>query len=106
VKLTAYPLVKVGDILWTYMGDPATLPPDDLLSTASFARDLKWWTVERSVRDTAERFAMLPPNDVAPQGPTKRSLCRSLSKWSFPVCARQAHDWIADESGTQHGASH
>ena len=27
VKLTAYPLVKVGDILWTYMGDPAKRPP-------------------------------------------------------------------------------
>ncbi|HEY4022268.1 MAG TPA: Rieske 2Fe-2S domain-containing protein, partial [Pseudonocardiaceae bacterium] len=27
VKLTAYPLVKIGDILWTYMGDPATQPP-------------------------------------------------------------------------------
>jgi phenylpropionate dioxygenase-like ring-hydroxylating dioxygenase large terminal subunit len=27
VKLTGYPLVKVGDILWTYMGDPATQPP-------------------------------------------------------------------------------
>jgi phthalate 4,5-dioxygenase oxygenase subunit len=27
VKLRAYPLVKVGDILWTYMGDPATQPP-------------------------------------------------------------------------------
>jgi len=26
VKLTAYPLVKIGDILWTYMGDPATRP--------------------------------------------------------------------------------
>ena len=26
VKLTAYPLVKVGDILWTYMGDPAMQP--------------------------------------------------------------------------------
>ena len=26
VKLTAYPLVKIGDILWTYMGDPATQP--------------------------------------------------------------------------------
>jgi phenylpropionate dioxygenase-like ring-hydroxylating dioxygenase large terminal subunit len=26
VKLTAYPLVKVGDILWTYMGDPETRP--------------------------------------------------------------------------------
>ena len=27
VKLRSYPLVRVGDILWTYMGDPATRPP-------------------------------------------------------------------------------
>src|SRR5262245_16435460 len=27
VKLTAYPLVKVGDILWTYMGPPELQPP-------------------------------------------------------------------------------
>jgi phenylpropionate dioxygenase-like ring-hydroxylating dioxygenase large terminal subunit len=27
VKLTSYPLVKVGDILWTYLGDPETQPP-------------------------------------------------------------------------------
>src|ERR671928_109744 len=27
VKLTSYPLVKVGDILWTYMGDPEKQPP-------------------------------------------------------------------------------
>ncbi|MGH8968353.1 MAG: Rieske 2Fe-2S domain-containing protein [Actinomycetes bacterium] len=27
VKLTSYPLVKVGDILWTYLGDPARKPP-------------------------------------------------------------------------------
>jgi phthalate 4,5-dioxygenase len=26
VKLTAYPLVKVGEILWTYMGDPQQQP--------------------------------------------------------------------------------
>jgi hypothetical protein len=26
VQLTAYPLVKVGDILWTHMGDPARRP--------------------------------------------------------------------------------
>jgi phthalate 4,5-dioxygenase oxygenase subunit len=26
VKLTAYPLVQIGDILWTYMGDPANRP--------------------------------------------------------------------------------
>lgn len=27
VKLTGYPLVRIGDILWTYLGDPATPPP-------------------------------------------------------------------------------
>jgi phthalate 4,5-dioxygenase len=27
VKLTSYPLVKVGDVLWTYMGDPEYQPP-------------------------------------------------------------------------------
>ena len=27
VKTTSYPLVRVGDILWTYMGDPAKQPP-------------------------------------------------------------------------------
>ncbi|HEY1570156.1 MAG TPA: Rieske 2Fe-2S domain-containing protein [Pseudonocardiaceae bacterium] len=27
VKLTSYPLVQIGDILWTYLGDPATQPP-------------------------------------------------------------------------------
>ena len=27
VKLTAYPLVKIGEVLWTYLGDPSTRPP-------------------------------------------------------------------------------
>lgn len=27
VKLTGYPLVKIGDVLWTYMGDPSEQPP-------------------------------------------------------------------------------
>ncbi|GAB2965293.1 aromatic ring-hydroxylating dioxygenase subunit alpha [Amycolatopsis acidiphila] len=27
VKLTAYPLVRIGDVLWTYLGDPAKQPP-------------------------------------------------------------------------------
>ncbi|HEX3792565.1 MAG TPA: Rieske 2Fe-2S domain-containing protein [Pseudonocardiaceae bacterium] len=27
VKLTGYPLVKIGNILWTYMGNPAKQPP-------------------------------------------------------------------------------
>lgn len=28
VSLQAYPLIKVGDVLWTYMGDPANCPPE------------------------------------------------------------------------------
>jgi phthalate 4,5-dioxygenase len=28
VKLTGYPLIKVGDILWTYMGPPEHRPPE------------------------------------------------------------------------------
>jgi phenylpropionate dioxygenase-like ring-hydroxylating dioxygenase large terminal subunit len=27
VKLTSYPLVKVGDVLWTYLGEPEQQPP-------------------------------------------------------------------------------
>ncbi len=27
VKLTGYPLVRIGDVLWTYMGDPENQPP-------------------------------------------------------------------------------
>jgi phthalate 4,5-dioxygenase len=27
VKLRSYPLVKIGDVLWTHMGDPAKRPP-------------------------------------------------------------------------------
>jgi phthalate 4,5-dioxygenase oxygenase subunit len=27
IKLQSYPLVKIGDVLWTYMGDPADVPP-------------------------------------------------------------------------------
>jgi phenylpropionate dioxygenase-like ring-hydroxylating dioxygenase large terminal subunit len=26
IKLTGYPLVKIGDVLWTHLGDPATRP--------------------------------------------------------------------------------
>ena len=28
IKLANYPLIKVGDVLWTYMGDPAKQPPE------------------------------------------------------------------------------
>ncbi|MPY79743.1 MAG: Rieske 2Fe-2S domain-containing protein, partial [Actinophytocola sp.] len=26
IKLKSYPLVKIGDVLWAYLGDPATTP--------------------------------------------------------------------------------
>ncbi len=28
IKLTGYPLIKVGDVLWTYMGDKDNMPPE------------------------------------------------------------------------------
>ena len=52
VKLTAYPLVKVGNILWTYMGDPATRPelpefefahvPEDQTFTSKRWQESNW----------------------------------------------------------------
>jgi hypothetical protein len=46
------------------------LPPDDLLSVASFARELGWWRSSQTVRDVLANLADLPPRDVLPQGPT------------------------------------
>lgn len=37
VKLQAYPLIKVGDVLWTYMGNPDTIPPEPLWEFATVA---------------------------------------------------------------------
>lgn len=37
VKLQAYPLIKVGDVLWTYMGNPETIPPEPLWEFATVA---------------------------------------------------------------------
>jgi len=52
VKLRAYPLVKVGDILWTYMGDPAKRPglpefefanvPEDQTFTSKRWQESNW----------------------------------------------------------------
>lgn len=39
VKLDAYPLIKVGDVLWTYMGDPATTPPEPEWEFATVAAE-------------------------------------------------------------------
>lgn len=46
------------------------LPPNDQLSTGSFARELRWWTSGRSVRETASTLSTLPPHDLEPRGPT------------------------------------
>ncbi len=43
-----------------------SLPPDDLLSVGAFARDLRWWTLDNPVRNTAIQFA----TDDSPSGPT------------------------------------
>ncbi len=37
IKLTAYPLIKVGDILWTHMGDAANRPPEPAWEFATVA---------------------------------------------------------------------
>jgi phthalate 4,5-dioxygenase oxygenase subunit len=37
VKLQAYPMIKVGDVLWTYMGNPETIPPEPLWEFATVA---------------------------------------------------------------------
>ena len=37
VKLKAYPLIKVGDVLWTYMGPEETRPPEPLWEFATVA---------------------------------------------------------------------
>jgi hypothetical protein len=60
------------------------LPPDDLASVGSFAREVTWWSSSKSVRDTA-RLA-LPPADVAPNGPTElQPALASLAKQSMPT---------------------
>src|SRR6059058_3308691 len=46
------------------------LPPDDALTLGSFARELRWWTTSRSVRESIAHLTELPPGDVQPQGPT------------------------------------
>jgi hypothetical protein len=52
------------------LGAVQALPSDDLLSIASFARELRWWTRSQSVRDVATRLNELLPRDLLPQGPT------------------------------------
>lgn len=58
---------------WQYITDSIVkliphLPPDDLLSVGSFAKDLNWWTQGKSVRQT--QAIPLPPAGVFPHGPT------------------------------------
>jgi phthalate 4,5-dioxygenase oxygenase subunit len=47
VKLAAYPLVRIGDVLWTYMGDPATQPP---------LPDFEWVRVSPEQTYTSKRW--------------------------------------------------
>jgi hypothetical protein len=44
------------------------LPRADLVSIGSFAQELRWWSVAKDVLDTS--LISLPPDDVAPNGPT------------------------------------
>ena len=47
VKLTSYPLIRVGDVLWTYMGDPATQPEPP---------EFEWVTVPTEQTYTSKRW--------------------------------------------------
>jgi len=58
---------------WQYITDSIAkliprLPPDDLLSVGSFAKDLNWWSQGKTVRQTLA--IPLPPAGVFPHGPT------------------------------------
>lgn len=58
---------------WQYITDSIVkliphLPPDDLLSVGSFAKDLNWWSQGKTVRQT--QTIALPPAGVFPHGPT------------------------------------
>ena len=35
IKLRAYPLIKIGDLLWTHMGDPENRPPEPVWEFAT-----------------------------------------------------------------------
>jgi phenylpropionate dioxygenase-like ring-hydroxylating dioxygenase large terminal subunit len=39
IKLTAYPLIRIGDVLWTYMGPPELRPPEPEWEFASVPAD-------------------------------------------------------------------
>lgn len=47
VKLRSYPLVQIGDVLWTYMGDPAKTPP---------LPEYEWLHVPADQTFTSKRF--------------------------------------------------
>jgi von Willebrand factor type A domain len=62
-----------GATRWQYAADavrnlPPHLPPEDLLSVGSFAKDVAWWASAGPVREV--RSMPLPPPGVAPGGPT------------------------------------
>ncbi|MBC8107038.1 MAG: hypothetical protein H7Z14_10650 [Anaerolineae bacterium] len=45
-----------------------SIPPNDLVTIGSFARDVRWWSTSRTAAET--RQLNLPPPDVTPNGPT------------------------------------
>jgi phenylpropionate dioxygenase-like ring-hydroxylating dioxygenase large terminal subunit len=47
VKLTSYPLIQIGNVLWTYMGDPATQPEPP---------EFEWVTVPSEQTYTSKRW--------------------------------------------------
>ncbi|HEU0239811.1 MAG TPA: Rieske 2Fe-2S domain-containing protein [Micromonosporaceae bacterium] len=47
VKLTGYPLIKVGDVLWAHLGDPATRPAPP---------EFEWLTVPSDQTYTSKRW--------------------------------------------------
>lgn len=47
----------------------AGLPPEDVVTIGSFAQDVRWWSVGKSVRETT-RLGAAPSPDIVPRGPT------------------------------------
>ena len=45
-----------------------SLPPEDLASLGSFAKDVKWWAQSRSARELVSMS--FPPREIVPTGPT------------------------------------
>ena len=67
------------------------LPPSDLLSVGSFARDLRWWKSGVSVRDAA--LTRLPA-EIQPSGPTNLDAALSIVVSGNYVYASHRYDGL------------